>query len=216
MLTCCALQLLFGRLFTCFSVRKLLFSNVLTFEAASALCGGAPSSRAFIIGRAIAGIGAAGIFAGAVCLSSLNPPLLADTCSQMTSMIHVVPTHHRPKVFGCMGGMMAISQICGPLIGGVFTTNVSWGWCFYVDLPIGGVAMVCILLFLHIPEQVPGKLPLKQKLAGLDFPGTILVAIGAICVLLALQWGGHTYAVSSPAWRLLLTQLTVYSGVMDA
>jgi MFS family permease len=66
MLSCCALQLLFGKLFTFFSVRYTLFLSVLVFEIASAICGAAPSSTAFIIGRAIAGIGAAGIFAGAV------------------------------------------------------------------------------------------------------------------------------------------------------
>lgn len=67
MLSCCALQLLFGKLFTFFSVRYTLFLSVLTFEVASAICGVAPSSTTLVIGRAIAGIGAAGIFAGAVC-----------------------------------------------------------------------------------------------------------------------------------------------------
>lgn len=66
LISCCALQLLFGKLFTFFSVKYTLFLSVLTFEVASAVCGAAPSSITFIIGRAIAGIGAAGIFAGAV------------------------------------------------------------------------------------------------------------------------------------------------------
>ena len=66
MLSCCALQLLFGRLFTSFSVKYMLFLSVLTFEVASAICGAAPNSITFIIGRAIPGIEAAGIFAGAV------------------------------------------------------------------------------------------------------------------------------------------------------
>ena len=66
LLTCCALQLLFGRTYTFFSIKGTLLSSVLVFEAASALCGAAPNSIAFIIGRAVSGVGAAGIFAGTV------------------------------------------------------------------------------------------------------------------------------------------------------
>lgn len=66
LLTCCALQLLFGRIYTFFSIKWTLLNSVLLFEAASALCGAAPNSVAFIIGRAISGVGAAGIFAGTV------------------------------------------------------------------------------------------------------------------------------------------------------
>ncbi|KAI1375291.1 major facilitator superfamily domain-containing protein [Hypoxylon crocopeplum] len=181
LLSCCAVQLLLGKLFTFFSVRYTLFLSVLTFEVASAICGAAPSSTSFIIGRAIAGIGAAGIFAGA-----------------MTSMIHVVPLHHKPKLFAAMGSMQVVAQIGGPLIGGAFTTHVTWRWCFYINLPIGGMAMVAIALFLDIPQQreLAGK-PLKWKLRQLDIPGTILVAAGAICILLALEWGGQTYAWSN-------------------
>ncbi|EFX03240.1 major facilitator superfamily transporter aflatoxin efflux [Grosmannia clavigera kw1407] len=178
MLSCCAVQMLFGKVFTFFSVKYTLFLSVLTFEVGSAICGSAPKSIAFIIGRAIAGIGAAGIFAGA-----------------MTSMIHVVPLHHKPKLFAAMGMMQVVAQIGGPLIGGAFTSRVTWRWCFYVNLPIGGAAMIVILLFLEIPQQRQLKnKPLKWKMRQLDFPGTILVASGAICILLALQWGGQTYA----------------------
>lgn len=66
MLSCCALQLLFGKLFTFFSVKYMLFLSVMTFEVASTIYGAAPNSTTFVVGRAIAGIGAAGIFAGAV------------------------------------------------------------------------------------------------------------------------------------------------------
>lgn len=66
LLSCCAVQLLFGKVFTMFSVKYTLFLSVLVFEIASAICGAAPSSISFIIGRAIAGLGSAGIFAGAV------------------------------------------------------------------------------------------------------------------------------------------------------
>lgn len=66
LLTCCAFQLSFGKLYTLYSVKGVLLTSILLFEVASALCGAAPNSTAFIIGRAIAGIGAAGIFAGSV------------------------------------------------------------------------------------------------------------------------------------------------------
>ncbi|KAL1851690.1 hypothetical protein VTK73DRAFT_9376 [Phialemonium thermophilum] len=180
LLSCCALQLLFGKLFTLFSTKHTLFLSVLLFEVASAICGAAPNSVCFIIGRAIAGVGAAGIFAGA-----------------MTSMVHIVPLHHKPKLFAAMGSMQAVAQIGGPLIGGAFTTHVTWRWCFYINLPIGGMAMATILLFLDIPPHRPqADKPFQWKMAQLDIPGTILVASGAICTLLALQWGGQTYAWS--------------------
>ena len=65
-MTCCAFQLLFGKFYTFYSVKIILIGSLLVFEAASALCGAAPNSTAFIVGRAIAGVGAAGIFAGTV------------------------------------------------------------------------------------------------------------------------------------------------------
>ena len=81
LLTCCAFQLLFGKFYTFYSVKIVLIANVLIFEAASALCGAAPNSAAFIVGRAIAGVGAAGIFAGTVgcTLSPLSSAPIADS-----------------------------------------------------------------------------------------------------------------------------------------
>jgi MFS family permease len=66
LLTCCSFQLLCGKLYTFYPVKAVLLTNVLLFEVGSVICGAAPSSTAFIVGRAISGIGAAGIFAGAV------------------------------------------------------------------------------------------------------------------------------------------------------
>ncbi|KAI5458958.1 major facilitator superfamily-domain-containing protein [Mariannaea sp. PMI_226] len=194
LLTCCALQLLFGKIYTFFPVRYVLFLSVLTFEIASVICAAASSSVVFIVGRAVAGIGAAGIFAGA-----------------MTSMIHVIPLEHRPKVFGCLGGLMAIAQITGPLMGGGFTSNVTWRWCFYINLPIGALALLAIYFFLEIPNHEDTiSLPLTQKILKLDIPGTALVAPGTICLLLALQWGGQTYSWNN--WRIIL--LLTLAGVL--
>ncbi|KAK3327034.1 major facilitator superfamily domain-containing protein [Cercophora scortea] len=176
LLTCCALQLLFGKLYTFFSVKGVLVTSIVIFEASSALCGAAPNSVAFIIGRAFSGIGAAGIFAGTI-----------------TTILYVIPLHKRPKIQGMFGTVMGISSITGPIIGGAFTTNVTWRWNFYINLPISCLALLALYFFLHIPPRAKASQPLTKKLAQLDFPGTALVAPGVTCLLLAPQWGGQTY-----------------------
>ena len=81
LLTCCAFQLLFGKFYTFYSVKGTLLLSILIFEVGSALCGAAPSSVAFIFGRAIAGVGAAGIFAGTV--SPLNPSCSSTSAADL-------------------------------------------------------------------------------------------------------------------------------------
>ncbi|KAK4120293.1 MFS general substrate transporter [Parathielavia appendiculata] len=188
LLTCCAFQLLFGKIYTFFSVRAVFLASALLFEVGSAVCGAAPNSEVFILGRAICGVGAAGLFGGTFVI-----------------VIYVVPLHQRPKIQGMFGAVFGLSAIIGPLIGGAFTSNVTWRWCFYINLPIGALTMLVIALFLKVPDRDTTKLPLRAKILQLDLVGTAVFVPGVVCLLLALQWGGPTYPWSDGRIIALLT-----------
>ncbi|GKT84542.1 MFS aflatoxin efflux pump [Colletotrichum tofieldiae] len=187
LLTTCAFQLLFGKLYAFFPIKHVFLSSVLLFEVGSAVCGAAPSSVAFIVGRAIAGIGGAGIFAGTIVI-----------------MVHSVPLHRRPKYQGAFGAVFGIASVVGPLLGGAFTTKATWRWCFYINLPLGGVALLVIAFVLKPPDQDLKETSLWAKLRQLDFAGTTVFIPGVVCLLLALQWGGVEYAWNNPRMIALL------------
>lgn len=176
MLCMCGFQLFFARLYTFYSPKVIYLSAILLFEIGSAVCGAAPNSIAFIMGRAIAGLGSAGAFSGAIVI-----------------IVYSVPLHKRPVYQGLIGSIFGIASVAGPLLGGAFTTNVSWRWCFYINLPIGGLAMGVLYLILHIPSPKSRNTPLKQQFWQLDPYGTACFLPGIVCLLLALQWGGTTY-----------------------
>ncbi|KAK4113293.1 MFS general substrate transporter [Canariomyces notabilis] len=202
LLTCCAFQLLFGKVYSLFPVKTVLLTSIVIFEVASVICGAAPNSVALNIGRAICGVGAAGIFAGTI-----------------VSIVFIVPLHQRPKIQGLFGALFGLASIVGPIIGGAFTSNVTWRWCFYINLPIGGVALAAIALFLKVPDRGVDttKLPLSKKIVQLDLVGTAILIPGVVCLLLALQWGGPTYPWSDGRIIALLTLagvlLVAYAGV---
>jgi MFS family permease len=178
LLTSCAFQLLFGKLYSFYPIRTIFASSVVLFEVGSALCGAAPNSVAFIIGRAIQGVGSAGIFAGGIVV-----------------VVYAVPLHKRPFYQGLFGAVFGVSSILGPLVGGAFTSNVTWRWCFYINLPFGGVALIIIILLLRVPDREETKLSTQAKLSQLDAVGTSALVPAVVSLLLALEWGGLTYAV---------------------
>lgn len=180
MLTGSSFMLLFGKLYTFYSPKWVLIVAISLFEIGSTVCGAAPNSTSFIIGRAIAGWGFSGIFTGGV-----------------VTIQRVLPLHKRPMVMGLLGAIFGISSIAGPLIGGALTTNVSWRWCFYINLPIGGVAMVVLAIFLKATAPAKAGTTWKAQVSQLDPLGTLFFLPGIICLLLALQWGGSTYAWSN-------------------
>ncbi|KAM0136026.1 hypothetical protein ACHAO1_004855 [Botrytis cinerea] len=132
-------------------------------------------------GRAVAGIGVGGLFSGAIVI-----------------LAYCLPLRKRPAAFGLIGGMWGIASVAGPLLGGVFTDKVSWRWCFYINLPIGAIAIAVIVVYLKIHRaNNPENLSILARIMKLDLIGTIIIIPAVVCLLLALQWGGTTYPWSS-------------------
>jgi MFS family permease len=154
--------------------------NVAIFEIGSIICATAPSSVALIVGRVITGVGSAGVPPGAFLL-----------------ITYLVPVQDRPKYIGSLGSVFGVSSILGPILGG-YLTSITWRWCFWINLPVGGVSI--ILLVLLTPRCTP---PVKKsatwkgKLFQLDPFGFILIATSLVCLLLAIQFGGKEYSWSS-------------------
>lgn len=160
-------------------------SSIVIFELGSLICGVANNSLALIMGRAVAGIGSAALFSGALII-----------------LAYSVPLAKRPLYSGLIGGMYGIASVAGPLLGGAFTDEATWRWCFFINLPIGAVSFVVIVLFFPDPRRKMNKDPWGERIRQFDPVGTAIFMPAIICLLLALQWGGTTYAWSS--WRVVL------------
>ncbi|EFQ33168.1 major facilitator superfamily transporter [Colletotrichum graminicola M1.001] len=177
MLTTAASQLVFGRIYKFYDLRVSFLSSILIFEIGSLICGVAPSSPVLIAGRAVAGVGSAGIFTGA-----------------MMVMIPMIPLHKRPMFQGIFGMVFGLASVIGPLVGGGFTGTVTWRWCFYINLPVGGVAFLFLFFMLRAPKrQAQEPVTLYQHFKRLDPLGTLFFLPSIVSLLLALEWGGSEY-----------------------
>lgn len=105
-----------------------------------------------------------------------------------------IPLRKRPMWQGLFGAIFGVASVAGPLLGGAFTTNVTWRWCFYINLPIGAVVLVILVFILKTTPPLKPGVPIRQQLLNLDPLGTLFLLPSIVCLLLALQWGGSTYA----------------------
>lgn len=154
------------------------------FLLGSLICGVANSSTTLIIGRAIAGMGTSGIQNGGITIISESLPL-----------------HRRPQMIGIMMGCGQIGIVTGPLVGGAITQYSTWRWCFYLNLPVGALA-VLLLILARIPSKpLPStpllSLPPLQIVSHLDLPGFAIFAPASIMFLMGLEFGGRTHPWTS-------------------
>jgi EmrB/QacA subfamily drug resistance transporter len=163
---------LYGKLGDMYGRKKLFITAIVIFLVGSALSGLSQSMAQLIAFRALQGLGAGGLMVGA-----------------MAALGDLVSPRERGKYMGYMMSVMMLATIAGPLAGGYITDTFSWRWIFYINLPVGGAALIYLLATLRVPKsQVSHKI---------DYLGAALIAVAATSVILLATWGGTEYAWGS-------------------
>ncbi|HEU5244008.1 MAG TPA: MDR family MFS transporter [Gaiellaceae bacterium] len=162
---------IYGKLGDMYGRKPVFLVAILIFLAGSMLAGLSQDMAELIGFRALQGIGAGGLMVGA-------QAIIAD----------IVPPRDRGRYMGLIGSVFAVASVAGPLLGG-FLTSISWRWIFYVNVPIGVVAVVIVSTRLHLHT------PHRQH--RIDYLGAALLSGGVGALILLATWGGTQYAWGS-------------------
>ncbi len=172
---------IWGKLGDLYGRKGVFLTSIGIFLVGSALCGMAGSAMLggpadgmveLIAFRAIQGLGAGGLMVGVMAI-------IGD----------LVPPRERGRYQGMIAGIMAIAMVAGPLVGGFITDNLSWRWAFYVNLPLGGLALIVLATQMHLPKY--------RTEHRIDWLGAALLSVGITALVLITTWGGSEYAWTS-------------------
>jgi len=172
LLATCISTPLWGKLGDLYGRKSLFQLAIVVFLVGSMLSGLSRSMAELIAFRAIQGIGAGGLMVG-------SQAIMGD----------VVPARQRGRYMGYFGVVFGVTNVAGPLLGGFFTEHLTWRWIFYINVPLGIVALFVVATVLHIPvKRVPHKI---------DWAGTAVLSICVTSIILLTSWAGSEYAWGS-------------------
>ncbi len=176
----------YGKLGDMYGRKTFFVAAIIIFLVGSALSGLSQSMAELIAFRALQGLGAGGLMVGA-----------------MATLGDIVAPRERGRYMSYMMVVMMLATIGGPLLGGFITTSFSWRWIFYINIPVGGAALVYLIATLHVPSH-----RVSHKV---DYLGGTLLGVAATALILVATWGGTQYAWGS-AQIIGLALLTVAAG----
>jgi EmrB/QacA subfamily drug resistance transporter len=162
---------LYGKLGDLYGRKRWLVTAIVIFLIGSALSGLSHSMDQLIAFRALQGFGAGGLMVGV-----------------FASIGDLVSPRERGQYMGYMMAAMMVAMVAGPLVGGYITDSLSWRWIFYINMPVGGAALLYLVATLHLPYR---KIPHK-----IDYLGAGVLAVAVTAIVLLTTWGGTQYA-----WR---------------
>ncbi|MFD3442167.1 MDR family MFS transporter [Streptomyces sp. NPDC058685] len=164
---------IWGKLGDLYGRKSIFLLAIVIFLIGSVLSGMAQDMGQLIGFRAVQGLGAGGLMVGVMAI-------IGD----------LVPPRERGKYQGMMAGVMAVAMIGGPLVGGTITDHLGWRWSFYINLPLGAVALAMVTAVLHLPKR-------ERTKPRIDYLGAALLTVGITSIVLVTTWGGTEYAWDS-------------------
>ena len=182
---------LVGKLGDIFGRKFFLLSGIVIFMIASAACGAAPTMTALILFRVVQGIGGGMLFA-----------------SVFATIGDIFPPSERAKYMGLFTGTFSLASILGPTLGGFLTDHGGWRWVFFLNIPVGFIAIPAI--WFNLPSRKATQRP------KLDFLGAALLSASSVAALFALVWAGHKYDWGSPRIVGLLAGSVVFLALFIA
>lgn len=167
---------IWGKLGDLYGHKRIFMISIVLFLIGSALCGISQDMTQLILSRAFQGVGGGGLMVGILSVVAM-----------------MVPPRERGKYVGIMMAVMPVAMIAGPLIGGFITDNLSWRWAFYVNLPLGILALVVIWTTLNLAIETKPRGEVK-----IDWWGISLIIVWISALVLMITWGGGEYSWASP------------------